>query len=115
MPELDNKMKSSFALVSTIIIVVLLSLYSLSILKNNTLFSNINTHKYLHLQAKMHMEKIKNFINTHDDEAINNFSLNDNRYNMKIVKTDFENSVRYHVSLDTADESNVRVYKIFEK
>jgi hypothetical protein len=108
-------MKRSFILISSIIIVLLLSLYSLTILKNNTLFSNINTHKYLHLQGRIHMEKLKNFINTHNDTQINNFSLNDNRYNMKIVKTITESSVLYHVSLETYDDTNVRIYETFVK
>lgn len=61
------------------------------------------------------MEKIKEFINTHDDEAINNFTLNDNRYNMKIVKSDHENSTVYHISLNTVDDTNVRVYESLKR
>lgn len=115
MPEVDHKMRSSFALITTILLVVFLSFYSLNILKTKTLFSNINTHKYLYLQARVHMKKIEDFIKSHTKQQINDFNLTDTRYNMQIVTKNENNKTKYHVSLETVDGTNVRVYKIFEK
>lgn len=61
------------------------------------------------------MKKIEDFIRSHSPAQINDFNLTDTRYNMKIITKVENDTTKYHVSLETADDTNVRVYKIFTK
>lgn len=108
-------MKKSFILLSSIILIVALSFYSINILKNKSLFSNINIHKYLHMQAVIHLDKTENFIKSNTLEEISNFTLTDSRYNMKIITTRQNDKTLYHVSIETSDDTNIRVYKTISK
>lgn len=110
----DKNMKRSFSLLITIILVVVFATFSLSILENNTISSNINKLKYLHLQANIHLKKIEDKIAISSNSEIDNLTLNDNRYNMKILKKQENNTTMYHVSIASKDEP-IRLYKIIEK
>ena len=102
--------KSAYALLITMFLVVLFGLFSFSIVQNNTFSTNLNNLKYLHLQAKIYMNSIILYIKNASDEDINNFNLNDNRYKTKIVKnTDEHNITNYHISIQTVDDTPVRL------
>lgn len=81
-----NNQKKSFILFATLIFVSLLMIYSVTIVENKNLNSNLNKLKYLHLQAKIHMKLIKEKIN--DNQEIEDIILNDDRFILKIIKTD---------------------------
>ena len=102
--------KSAYALLITMFLVVLFGIFSLSIIQNNTFSQNLNKLKYLHIQAKIYMDNIIVYINNSSDEDISNFNLNDNRYKTKIVKKiDEHNITNYHISIQTVDDTPVRL------
>ncbi len=102
-------MKKGFVLIFTIILVISFMIYTLVILENNTISSNLNRLKYLHLQATIHLAYIKNFIKNSTDEQIDNFVLNDERYSVLITKVDDINNSYYFVLIDTKDEIPIRL------
>ncbi len=72
MPSMDTKMKKSFALLITIVLLTIFSYLSISILETNTISSNMDKLKYLHLSAKIHEEYITNYIASHSTSQIDN-------------------------------------------
>ncbi|MEA3498202.1 MAG: hypothetical protein U9R16_03995 [Campylobacterota bacterium] len=108
--------KPAFVLITTMFLVVLFGIYSLTIMENNTFSSNLNRLKYLHLQANIHIDYVKEFIENSTDIQIDNFSLNDDRYKMKIVNKAGENySTKYYISIETKDDTPVRLSQIIIK
>ena len=101
--------KSGFALLSTIFLVLLFSLFSYKIVENNIFSSNLNKLKYLHLQANIHLEYIKTYISTHNEVEIDDFILNDDRYSLDIVKKDENGISVYYIGLKTIDDTPIRL------
>ena len=101
-------MKKSFSLFITIILVSLFSYLSLSILETKNISSNIDTLKYLHLQAQIHLEYIKNYIKIHSQNEIESFILNDNRFYTNIIKQNENNQTIYNITIK-AKEKNIRL------
>lgn len=101
--------KKSFALFVTIFLVILFSLFSYKIVENNVFGSNLNKLKYLHLQANVHLEYIKNYISTHNETQINSFVLDDNRYLLNITKKDENSTTVYYIGLKTSDDTPIRL------
>ena len=99
--------KSGFALLSTIFLVLLFSLFSYKIVENNIFSSNLNKLKYLHLQANIHLEYIKTYISSHSATEIDNFILEDDRYNLDIVKKDENSKTTYYIKLNTIDDTPI--------
>ena len=106
-------MKSSFVLLMTIFLVVLFSIYSLSIIETSIFSSNLNKLKYLHIQANVHMLNIKNYIKTHSHDDIMTVKLDDNRFSLNISKITNLNSSLYYVTIETKDETPVRIVSKF--
>lgn len=107
--------KSGFVLIITIILVILFSLYSLVILETNTISSNINKLKYLHLQAYIHMNYIKDTITSLDSVDINALDINDNRYDLNISKVDDMNKTSYYIYIKTKDETPICLQELVVK
>jgi hypothetical protein len=106
---MDNKIKTykkSFALFLTIIAVNIFAFLSISIVENSSLSSTIDTLKYLHLQANIHLEFVKKFIKTNTEDKINNLKLNDGRFILKIIYK--AQNKTYHISIKSKDD-NIRV------
>lgn len=103
-------MKSGFALFLSVVLVFIVSILSVNIFYNNNLMGNINNLKYLHLQANIHLKHIEQMVKNSTNEQIDNFSLNDTRYNVTIKQNDTNSSI-YFVSVETKDDTPVRVYK----
>ena len=101
--------KKSFALFITIFLVVLFGLLSYKIIENNIFSSNLNKLKYLHLQANIHLDYIKSYISSHNETEISSFILDDDRYNLNIVKKDVNSSVVYYIGLKTNDDTPIRL------
>lgn len=106
--------KKSFVLISTMILLVTLSIFSFELIQNNIISSNLNKLKYLELQAQVYMVKLEEFISTSTDTQIENFVLNDNRFKVKIVKKDEVNSSIYYFSIESI-ENNIKVNNKFIK
>ncbi|MEA3513780.1 MAG: hypothetical protein U9R37_09285 [Campylobacterota bacterium] len=108
MPRVENKsLKKSFALISTIFLVVLFSFFSLSILENDVFSSNLNKLKYLHIQANIHMNFVKEFVKNNNNIDIDSFMLDDERFNLNIYNE--INTTIYHISISTKDETPIRL------
>jgi len=103
-------MKKSFALLVTIMLVTLFAILSVSIVETHNFATNIDTLKYLHLQANIHLDYIKKYIKTHTKAQISTFSLNDLRFNAKLNLTTENNQSKYHIYIETKDLSPIRVY-----
>lgn len=101
--------KKSFALLVTIFLVLLLAFFSLRIIENNLFLSNLNKLKYLNLQGNIHMDYIKDFINTKSKYEIDNFSLDDDRFNLELIKKDEDNKTIYYIYLNTKDKTPIRL------
>lgn len=106
--------RKSFALITTMILIVILGIFSLQFIQNNIFANNLNRLKYLELQAQIYMSDIKKFIATSTDDEISNFSLNDNRFNVKIIKIDDINSSIYYFSIE-AIANHIKINNKFIK
>ncbi len=108
--------KPAYALLITMFLVVLFGIFSLSIIQNNTFSQNLNKLKYLHLQAKIYMDNIIVYINNSTEEDINSFNLNDDRYEVKIIKkVDEDNLTKYYITIETVDDTPVRLSQDHQK
>jgi len=101
--------KKSFALFITIFMVVLFGLLSYKIVENNIFSSNLNKLKYLHLQANIHLQNIKEYISLHNTQEIEDFKLNDDRYILKIVPKNENSTTVYYISLETLGDTPIRL------
>ncbi|MEA2049474.1 MAG: hypothetical protein U9O56_01885 [Campylobacterota bacterium] len=105
--------KNGFILVFTISLLVVFSIYSISIIETRTISSNINKLKYLHLQANIHLLKIKNKILNNID--IEDISLSDDRFSLEIVENIDINNSYYNVSIETLDDTHIRLSELIIK
>ncbi len=106
-------MKRSFVLLVTLGFITLLMLYMINIIENKTILSNIIKLKYLNIQTKIYIKKIKEYILDHNDQEIQAFKLNDNRFNLNIAKID-TNSTKYFIEINSKNNT-IRRYMIVEK
>ncbi len=102
-------MRNSFSLLITIILLTIFASLSISIIENKTISSNIDKHKYLYLQSNIHMKYIKNYIQTHTKEDITQFTLDDKRFQVDIIGQKENNQTIYNISIQTIDDTNVRI------
>lgn len=103
------KRKQAFALLITIVLVVLISYFSYSIVESNTFSSNLNKLKYLHLQANIHLDFVKEYILSHTQTPIDTFSLSDERFNVSIVSKDNNGTIEYNIAIETRDDTPIRL------
>jgi hypothetical protein len=103
-------MIKSFALFITFALVVLFSTLSISIIETDNICTNIDTLKYLHLQANIHMMYIKDYIANHTESQILTFSLDDLRYELRINNENENNQSKYHIYLKTKDSTPISIY-----
>ena len=111
MSKMENKtkMKKSFILVFTIFLSILFSIYSLTILENKTISSNLNRLKYLHLQAQIHISYIKNIILKNRNIDIKTLTINDSRFSLNIIENNESNITAYFISIETIKDTPVRI------
>ena len=103
-------MKKSFALLTTLLLVILFSFLSIRLVETNLLSSNLNKLKYLHLQATIYFNSTKEYITTHNNSEIADFlnDWNDNRFSVSITSDDMNSSI-YYLSIETSDDSHIRL------
>lgn len=78
-------MKKAYILFLTSILLVSSSFVLIQVLQNKSFSKQVDTLKYIHLQAKIHMDKIVKYYNEHN-KSLESFSLNDDRYILTINK-----------------------------
>ena len=103
------KEKKSFALLITILLVVIISYFSYSIVQSNMFSSNLNKLKYLHLQAKIHLDFVKDYILSHTQIQIDTFSLNDERFDLSIISKDENGTKVYYIAIEAKDDMPIRL------
>jgi len=106
----DKSLKKSFALLSTLLLVIVFSLISIRVVETNLLSSNLNSLKYLHLQAIIYIDTINQYIKTHSSSEIEEYqnSWSDTRFSIRIIQD--SNSSVYYSSIKTTDQnSHVRL------
>lgn len=103
------KNKNGFALLISLLFLILIGSFSLSIVQTNIFASNLNSLKYLHFQATIYLDFLTQYIHTHSHEEIANLQLKDNRYNLSIKREEeFGDSV-YYIILETVDNTPIRL------
>jgi hypothetical protein len=90
--------KKSFALLSTILIIVIFSYLSINIIQNKAYNNQINKLKYLEIQAQIHMNKIIKEITTSP-------IINDSKFVLEI----YDDNISYHIYLKSNDELNTHI------
>lgn len=103
-------MRKSFALLTTLLLLIIFSLLSVRIVETNLFGSNLNKLKYLNLQATIYKDNIIEYINTHENEEIRDFvsKWNDTRFIIDVVNDDTNSSI-YYISIKTNDDSHIRL------
>ena len=109
--------KNGFAMITTLLLVVMFSYLSINIIQTNNIGQNLNILKYLHLQAKIHLDSLL-ALSKEDLQKIANGDdikkyIDDSRYNMS-VSTD-QNRTKYCIVVETADQSHIRLSQIVIK
>jgi len=106
----DKRLKKSFALLTTISLVILFSFLSIRMVETNLMGSNLNKLKYLHLQATIHMDRVIEYIKKHTDVEIIEYEnkWNNERFFITISKDETNSSI-YYTSIETIDESHIRL------
>lgn len=107
----NKKLKPAFALLFTIFLVGVLFLYAYSILQSNVFSSNLNKLKYMNLQANIHYDYVKDYIENNSDQQIKKLSLDDNRFDLKITSTIDNNTTTYYVIIEAKDDIPIRLSK----
>lgn len=102
-------MKRSFALLTTLILVITLTILSVSLMETKLLSSNVNKLKYLHLQALIYINELKSYVLVHDENDIIAYinDWNDERYSISMVHDEHNSSI-YYISVQTVD-SHIRL------
>jgi len=102
--------RKSFALLTTLLLLIIFSLLSVRIVETNLFGSNLNKLKYLNLQATIYKDNIIEYINTHENEEIRDFvsKWNDTRFIIDVVNDDTNSSI-YYISIKTNDDSHIRL------
>ena len=111
MSKLDIKIKKSFTLLITIVLITLFSILSISILQTQTISTNINKIKFLQLRANIIMNDIVKYIQTHNKAQINSFIIVDKNFDINITNTIDNNKTIYNIEIKTKDETNIRLFK----
>ena len=79
-------------------------------METKNISSNIDSLKYLHLQANVHMKYIKEYILSSTKLQIENFKLADKRFKIKIVPKEDNNTTKYYIFIQTNDDMHVRLF-----
>jgi len=109
-------MKRSYILLSTLLFVVIFSIFSINMAETNLYSSNLNKLKYLYLQTNIHMKNIKLFIKTHNHTQIINLKLDDKRYNLRITFVILKkDNILYNVFIKTKDDTPISLYDTINK
>ena len=104
-------------MITTLLLVVMFSYLSISLIQTKSFSQKLNELKYLHLQAKIHMDSLEGLSKDDLDSLSQGDDIDkyikDPRYNMS-VSTD-QNQTKYFIVVETSDESHIRLSQIVIK
>ena len=85
-----QKMKKSYTLLISIVLITIFSFLAISILETKALRSSNLSNQYLYIQGKNHLDFFKSYIKTIDLEDISNLEIKDDFFDIyaKIEKKD---------------------------
>ena len=85
-----QKMKKSYTLLITIVLITIFSFLAISILETKSLRSSNLSNQYLYIQGKNHLDFFKSYIKTIDLADISNLEIKDDFFDIyaKIEKKD---------------------------
>ncbi len=108
--------KRAFSLLFTIFLVVLIGLLSHRVVENKIFSSNLNSLKYLHLQANIHMDFVKEYIKNHQVAQINDLSLSDSRFTFTLDhEQNSDGDDVFYVVIETVDQTPITLSEIIIK
>jgi hypothetical protein len=108
--------KKAFALFFTIFLVLTISILSYRVVENKIFLSNLNTLKYLHLQANIHMDFVKEYIENRSVDQITHLNLSDNRFSLDLEhEINSDGKDVFYVVIATVDLTPVRLSNIIIK
>jgi ribonuclease HIII len=96
----------SFALLSTIVLVVIFSYLSINIIQNKSYNNQINKEKYLEIQGQIHLKQI-----------IKNINHNPNIQDDRFVFDKYEDNNSYHIYIKSKDilDAHISLYQKIDK
>ena len=77
-----QKMKKSYTLLISIVLITIFSFLAISILETKALRSSNLSNQYLYIQAKNHKNFLKDYIKSIDLTNINHFEINDDLFDI---------------------------------
>ena len=116
-----QKMKKSYTLLISIVLITIFSFLAISILETKALRSSNLSNQYLYIQGKNHLDFFKSYIKTIDLEDISNLEIKDDFFDIyaKIEKKDsifvidiFVKAKDYDISLYEQVTKNLLKYNI---
>ncbi len=102
--------KKSFAILIAVLLIFIFSSITLSIVETKIMTQNIDSYKYFHIQSKLHLEYIENYILKYNQ--IPNSSIWDNNnenYNIDIIASDDRKI--FDIFVSPKEDIEVRVHK----
>ena len=87
-----QKMKKSYTLLITIVLITIFSFLAISILETKSLRSSNLSNQYLYIQGKNHLDFFKSYIKTIDLEDISNLEIKDDFFDI-YAKIEKNNSI----------------------
>ena len=102
-----QKMKKSYTLLISIVLITIFSFLAISILETKALRSSNLSNQYLYIQGKNHLDFFKSYIKTIDLEDISNLEIKDDFFDIyaKIEKNNSISTIHIFVKAKDYDVS----------
>jgi hypothetical protein len=100
-------MKKGFALFITMVLLFIFASVSLSIIEVQRMDKNIDKFKYYHLQSRLHLEYVKEYILKHQKIPI--WDANIEKYNLEVFVSD-DNKI-FDIFISPIEDITVRVHQ----
>lgn len=107
---MKTRFKKSFALFITILLVMITLSVASFIVESKTLNMNIDSLKYHHLQCKIHLNFVENYIKKYNSTPT--WDNNSENYILQIQKDETNNI--YHIFISSKEDLKVRIYSKLE-
>ncbi len=107
MSKMDNRKmtRKAFGLLITILLVFIFSILSLWIVENKVMSSNIDKYKYIHIQAKLHMNYIVEYITKYNQAP--SWDINSD-YQVEVIHE--ENSNTFDIFITPKEDIDIRLH-----
>jgi hypothetical protein len=108
--------KKGFILISTLLLISVLFGYVYAIKQTDIFQSNLNTLKYMNHQAQIQLDAVKNYIIQTQNPQIENYILDDDRFDLEILFTNEDGDTKYYITIEPKqDNIPIRLSEIIIK